>query len=195
MLSQSGGLSTVKTAQHGQNRQPPGANPACQDGGTCGKIEVDGFLPRPAPACRNPGKDFPRDFRPALTACPTRARTDPPKPELMKAILNFSLIPLLLHALTSQAAVTVTNISAGFAYSLFLKSDGSLWAMGYNFRAELGDGTFNNTNRPEQIVASGVTAIAAGTYHSLFLKSDGSLWAMGENNNGELGNGTFNNTN
>ena len=37
----------------------------------------------------------------------------------------------------------------------------------------------NNTNRPEQIVASNVTAIAAGYYHSLFLKSDGSLWAMG----------------
>ena len=53
--------------------------------------------------------------------------------------------------------------------------------MGYNNSGQLGDGTFNNTNRPEQIVASGVTAIAAGSYHSLFLKSDGSLWAMGHN--------------
>ena len=114
-------------------------------------------------------------------------------------------------------------------HSLFLKSDGSLWAMGDNTmaswatalttdqpartdrgqqchgdcrrtitacfsrataacgpwaritRVQLGDGTFNNTNRPEQIVASDVTAIAAGWYHSLFLKSDGSLWAMGAN--------------
>ena len=46
---------------------------------------------------------------------------------------------------------------------------------------QLGDGTYNDTNRPEQIVASGVTAIAAGGGHSLFLKSDGSLWAMGYN--------------
>jgi hypothetical protein len=38
-------------------------------------------------------------------------------------------------------------------HSLFLKSDGSLWAMGYNGYGELGDGTYNNTNRPEQIVA------------------------------------------
>src|SRR5208282_1515026 len=76
-------------------------------------------------------------------------------------------------------------------YSVFLKNDGSLWAMGYNFYGQLGDGTFNNTNLPEQIVASNVTAIAAGGYHTLFLKSDGSLWAMGYNKRGGLGDGTF----
>jgi hypothetical protein len=58
----------------------------------------------------------------------------------------------------------------------------------------LGDGTYNNTNRPEQIVAGGVTAIAAGYYHSLFLKSDGSLWVMGYDNYGQLGNGAYGNT-
>jgi alpha-tubulin suppressor-like RCC1 family protein len=46
---------------------------------------------------------------------------------------------------------------------------------------QLGDGTYNNTDQPEQIVASNVTAIAAGGDHSLFLKSNGSLWAMGWN--------------
>jgi alpha-tubulin suppressor-like RCC1 family protein len=64
--------------------------------------------------------------------------------------------------------------------------------MGNNDWGQLGDGTYNNTNRPEQIVASGVTAIAAGYHNSLFLKSDGSLWAMGDNSYGELGDGTFN---
>ena len=59
----------------------------------------------------------------------------------------------------------------------------------------MGDGTYNNTNRPEQIVASNVTAIAGGETHSLFLKSDGSLWAMGYNGFGELGDGTYNSTN
>jgi hypothetical protein len=68
--------------------------------------------------------------------------------------------------------------------------------MGNNYYGELGDGTDNDcTNRPEQIVASGVKAIAAGSWHSLFLKSDGSLWAMGDNYYGDLGDGTNNRTN
>jgi alpha-tubulin suppressor-like RCC1 family protein len=63
----------------------------------------------------------------------------------MKTLLKFTLIPLLLHTLTSHAALTVTNIASGnYAYhSLFLKSDGSLWVMGYNDFGQLGDGTLN----------------------------------------------------
>ena len=49
-------------------------------------------------------------------------------------------------------ASNVTAIAAGAMHSLFLKSDGSLWAMGANYDGQLGDGTYNNTNRPEQIV-------------------------------------------
>jgi alpha-tubulin suppressor-like RCC1 family protein len=79
-----------------------------------------------------------------------------------------------------------------YGHSLFLKNDGSLWAMGYNLFGQLGDGTGNDTNRPEQIVSSNVTAIAAGDFHSLFLKNDGSLWAMGNNQFGQLGDGTTN---
>jgi hypothetical protein len=48
----------------------------------------------------------------------------------------------------------VTAIAAGGGSSLFVKSDGSLWAMGYNYYGQLGDGTYNWTNRPEQILAA-----------------------------------------
>jgi alpha-tubulin suppressor-like RCC1 family protein len=65
--------------------------------------------------------------------------------------------------------------------------------MGYNGDGELGDGTFNNTNRPEQIVAKGVIVISGGDQHSLFLKSDGSLWGMGKDAFGQLGDGFTNN--
>jgi alpha-tubulin suppressor-like RCC1 family protein/pimeloyl-ACP methyl ester carboxylesterase len=103
------------------------------------------------------------------------------------------LVPTFLVMPTFGQAVT--KIAAGYHYSLFLKSDGRLWGMGQNNYGQLGDGTFNNTNRPEQIVAGGVTAIATRNDYSLFLKSDGSLWGMGQNNYGQLGDGTFNNTN
>src|ERR1039458_6076748 len=67
------------------------------------------------------------------------------------------LCAAMLIALTGGAQ-PVTQIAAGGYYSLFLKSDGSLWAMGYNTDGQLGDGTYNNTNQPEQIVANNVTA-------------------------------------
>jgi alpha-tubulin suppressor-like RCC1 family protein len=92
-------------------------------------------------------------------------------------------------------ASNVVAIAAGGNHSLFLKSDGSLWAMGQNNNGQLGDGTLTNTNRPEQIVASNVVAIAAGNAFSLFKKSDGSLWGMGYNVQGDLGIGNYVNTN
>jgi alpha-tubulin suppressor-like RCC1 family protein len=76
-------------------------------------------------------------------------------------------------------ASNVTAIAAGERHSVFLKSDGSLWAMGDNLVGQLGAGTLTRTNRPMLIVASNVTAIAAGGSHSLFIKNDGSLWVMG----------------
>jgi alpha-tubulin suppressor-like RCC1 family protein len=108
-----------------------------------------------------------------------------------KLIQTCLLYAVLLQAVTGFAQ-PLTQIAAGDNHSFFLKSDGSLWAMGYNQYGELGDGMNNNTNRPEQIVASNVTAVAAGYIHSLFLKSDGSLWAMGYNYDGELGDGVYN---
>jgi alpha-tubulin suppressor-like RCC1 family protein len=77
----------------------------------------------------------------------------------------------------------------GAYHSLYVKTDGTLWASGYNYFGELGDGTNVNHYAPEQ-VATGVAAVAAGYYHSLFLKTDGTLWVMGSNGNGQLGDGT-----
>ncbi|MDE3066534.1 MAG: hypothetical protein KGJ60_03185 [Verrucomicrobiota bacterium] len=107
----------------------------------------------------------------------------------MKSILKSALVLLLWEAVPLRAGTTVTNVAAGYYHSLFLKSDGSLWGTGGNFEGQLGDGTFNNTNRLEQIVSSGVTAIAGGLYHTLFMKTDGSLWGMGLDNYGQLGDG------
>lgn len=114
--------------------------------------------------------------------------------EQMKChFIYIGLVFVLLLQPANNEAQPVTQIAAG-SQSLFLKSDGSLWAMGNNSSGELGDGTTNNADLPELIVSNGVTAIAAGISHSLFLKRDGSLWSMGKNANGQLGDGTTNNS-
>ena len=89
-----------------------------------------------------------------------------------------------------SVASNVVAMAAGADHSLFLKADGTLWAVGYNGDAELGDGTTIDKQLPE-CVASNVVAVAAGAFHSLFLKSDGTLWTMGQNEYGQLGNGTY----
>ena len=79
--------------------------------------------------------------------------------------------------------------------SFFIKTDGSLWAMGKNQQGQLGDGTSQDKHSPVKIVDDGVIAVSAGSSHSMFLKSDGSVWAMGHNIYGKLGNGTAQSSN
>jgi alpha-tubulin suppressor-like RCC1 family protein len=93
---------------------------------------------------------------------------------------------------TPELIVTngVTAVAAGANHTLFIRSDGSLWAMGYNAFGQLGLGTTNDSSLPVLIVASNVVSVAAGDNHSLFIMSDGSLWGMGNNSCGQLGDGT-----
>ncbi|MEK7827890.1 MAG: hypothetical protein AAB299_09205, partial [Thermodesulfobacteriota bacterium] len=92
-----------------------------------------------------------------------------------------------------QVATNVSAVAAGSRHSLFIKSDSTLWVMGYNGYGQLGNGTTIDRASPAQ-VATGVSAAAAGANHSLFLKQDGTLWAMGLNGFGQLGDGTTTNS-
>ena len=111
----------------------------------------------------------------------------------MKSVSTFVLILLVWPAVILPAAPMVTQIGAGNEFSIFLESDGSLWATGSG-RA-LGDGVYNSeVLRPEEIISNGVVTIAANG-SSLFLKSDGSLWGMGDGTYGQLGDGSYSGTN
>ena len=48
----------------------------------------------------------------------------------------------------------VVSIASGTSHSLALKSDGSVWAWGYNSYGQLGNGTTSNTNLPTAIAPS-----------------------------------------
>ena len=88
-------------------------------------------------------------------------------------------------------ATEVTAVSAGQECTLFLTSDGTLWAMGDDSVGELGDGLTIAETSPVQ-VASGVAAISSGAFAnaSFYVTMDGSLWAVGKNQYGQLGDGT-----
>ena len=89
-----------------------------------------------------------------------------------------------------------SQISAGDVHSLAIKSNGTLWAWGWNGSSgRLGTGNTNiqYSSSPVQVgTATNWTKIYAGIGHSFAIKSDGTLWAWGQNIYGELGIGNTN---
>ena len=90
----------------------------------------------------------------------------------------------------------VVGSSTGPNYTVYLKSDGTVWAVGMNSYGQLGDGTQTPRSNPEPVLdssgnaLSGVVGVSAGGEHTVFLKADGTVWATGYNAFGQLGDGT-----
>ena len=85
----------------------------------------------------------------------------------------------------------VTAVTVGGNHTVFIKTDGTLWAVGDNSLGQLGDGTTTSRSTPVQVNGgTNVAAVTAGLGHTVFLKTDGTLWAMGANSSGQLGDGT-----
>ena len=85
----------------------------------------------------------------------------------------------------------ITAISAGSSHSLALKNDGTVWAWGYNYYGQLGNGATMNSSPVQAKVLNGVVAISAGGSFSLALKNDGTVWAWGSNSFCQLGDGAM----
>ncbi|NOK13758.1 MopE-related protein [Corallococcus exercitus] len=90
------------------------------------------------------------------------------------------------------AVQTLQKLAGGHNnFSVFLKSDGTVWTAGINLMGELGDGTTTDRRIPAQVQGlTGVVAITAGGHHVLALKQDGTVWAWGYNAWGQIGDGT-----
>ena len=91
-----------------------------------------------------------------------------------------------------QVATGVASVAAGADHTMYVKTDGTLWATGSNAQGQLGNGGNSTSTTPVQ-VATGVASVAAGRVHTMYVKTDGTLWAMGDNRYGQLGDGTTTN--
>lgn len=86
----------------------------------------------------------------------------------------------------------VRQISSGYRHTLFLKEDGTVWAVGGNEHGQLGIGKKSDGEKlftePVQVLGlTDVLQVAAGDNHSLAVKRDGTVWAWGGNEQGQLG--------
>jgi len=80
------------------------------------------------------------------------------------------------------------EVAAGEAHSIAVKTDGTLWAWGFNSNGQLGLGDTANRSSPVQVGAlNNWYEVAAGASFSVAIKTDGSLWSWGFNNAGQLG--------
>lgn len=108
---------------------------------------------------------------------------------------NFSSGVTIYASPVAPTTVPYAAVSAGGIHSLAIKSDGTLWAWGFNDLGQLGDGcVFNQTcyDRASPLqVGSDTTwsSVSAGTTHSSAIKENGTLWSWGDNSSGQIGTG------
>jgi len=99
-----------------------------------------------------------------------------------------SSVPLQISGLTG-----VTAIGAG-SYTetpYAIRDDGTVWTWGYNYFGHLGNGTYEDSNVPVQVLyLDDVISVKTGYGFVLALESDGSIWSWGINYSGQLGDNT-----
>jgi alpha-tubulin suppressor-like RCC1 family protein len=88
------------------------------------------------------------------------------------------------------------QVSVGQQEMFAVKTDGTLWAWGYNGSGQLGTGNVSNRSSPVTTAGGGTNwkQVAAGPFRQCAaIKTDGTLWTWGYNDHGRLGDGTTTN--
>jgi YD repeat-containing protein len=109
---------------------------------------------------------------------------------------NDRSTPTLINVPNLQSGETIIQVTAGYFHSLAVTTQGRVYAWGWNFYGQLGDGTSNDRSTPTLInvpsLQSGETIaqVTAGSSHSLAVTTQARVYSWGSNGSGQLGNGT-----
>ncbi|MBV8465521.1 MAG: hypothetical protein JO218_06220, partial [Burkholderiales bacterium] len=105
-----------------------------------------------------------------------------------------AVLASLLCSLSVLAGAANAGLAVGYAHSLALRDDGTVFAWGDDSSGQLGSGRklMSTTGVPVVFPNGGkVSWAVAGRNHSVALQTDGSVWAWGQNDYGQLGDGTY----
>lgn len=78
-------------------------------------------------------------------------------------------------------------MDSGVAHTIALKTNGTLWAWGFNANGQLGIISTNDIFEPTQLGTDTWKDVSCGYEYSSGIKTDGTLWSWGFNANGQLG--------
>lgn len=89
----------------------------------------------------------------------------------------------------------IVKITCGAFHSFAIDKNGNLFAWGKNWKGQLGDGTYEDRNKPVLVKGvngdgflNGVIDISAGRNHTIVLNKNGEVFVFGSNKFGQLGN-------
>ncbi len=84
------------------------------------------------------------------------------------------------------------QVDAGSSHTIGLRSNGTVWAWGYNGNGQLGDNTTTSKRSPVSVVGgfTNWVQVDAGANHSIGIRANGTAWAWGNNGQGRLGDNT-----
>jgi alpha-tubulin suppressor-like RCC1 family protein len=81
-----------------------------------------------------------------------------------------------------------STVANNYAYTLAIKTDGTLWSTGYNPDGQLGLGDKITRSDLTQVGAlTNWSQVVCALYSALAIKTDGTLWAWGSGSQGQLG--------
>ena len=96
--------------------------------------------------------------------------------------------PVKISSPTQIPGTTWRSVSAADGDVLSTKTDGTLWAWGYNASGQLGQDNQTSYSSPKQVGTDTTWAdVIATGLSAAGLKTDGTLWGWGDNSYGQLG--------